>query len=127
MWLKPLLVPFSVWLDDKLGNGNPNLEKKWWLDLEVVDGVSVEPIQGINVQNISPQVDIAKKKQNERIAYYPATVLPPPGSETPFPADRKTAVAFASEIETPEQALERRRLGNPVPAHYKSPWDEKNS
>jgi len=125
MWLKPLLVPFSVWLDDKLGNGNPNPDKKWWLDLEIVDGVSVEPVKGTNTKKIKPGIDIAKKKLNEKIAYYPASVLPPPGSLEPFPVDRKSAVAMSEQIETPEQAKERRRLGKPMPAHYKSPWDNK--
>lgn len=125
MWLKPLLVPFSVWLDDKLGNGNPNPDKKWWLDLEIVDGISVEPVKGTNTKKIKPGIDIAKKKLNEKIAYYPASVLPPPGSLEPFPVDRKAAVAMTDQIETPDQALERRRLGKAMPAHYKSPWDNK--
>jgi ferredoxin len=126
MWLKPLLVPLSVWLDDKLGNGNPNLNKKWWLDLEVIDGVSVEPKQGINVTKISVDVDIADKKRKEKIAYYPASELPPPGSKKPFPADRKAAVAMVENIETPKQALARRRRGEPTPEHYKSPWNTRN-
>jgi ferredoxin len=126
MWLKPLLVPLSVWLDDKLGHGNPNLDKKWWLDLEVVDGASVEPKQGINVTKILPYIDIVSKKRKEKIAYYPASVLPPPGSKEPFPADRKAAMAMANNIETPEQAVERRQRGEPIPEHYKSPWDDGN-
>jgi hypothetical protein len=36
MWLKPVLAPIAIWLDDVLGNGNPNDAKKWWLDLEVI-------------------------------------------------------------------------------------------
>jgi len=123
MWLKPLLVPFSVWLDDKLGYGNPNPDKKWWLDLEVVDGVSVEPKKGTNVMKIQLNIDISRKKLKEKIAYYPASVLPEPGSKDPFPVDRKAALAMAENIETPEQAIERRRRGEPAPAHYKSPWD----
>ena len=127
MWLKPLLVPFSVWLDDKLGNGNPNLHKKWWLDLEIVDGVSVEPKSGINVTKIKTSFDVKGAKRKEKIAYYNADVLPPPGSKEPFPADRKTALAMGEHIETPEQAQERRRRGDPVPLHYKSPWEERNN
>jgi reductive dehalogenase len=35
-WLKPILAPIAIWLDDFFGNGNPLDEKKWWLDLEVI-------------------------------------------------------------------------------------------
>jgi ferredoxin len=125
MWLKPLLVPFSIWLDDKLGNGNPNPAKKWWLDLEIVDGVSVVPKKGVNDSKIQLKIDIGKKKQNEKIAYYPASVLPPPGASEPFPVDRKAAVAMAGQIETPAQAMQRRSRGDPPPAHYSSPWESK--
>lgn len=126
MWLKPLLVPLSVWLDDKLGNGNPNLSKKWWLDLEVIDGVSVKPKLGINVTKILPSIDVANEKRKEKIAYYPASMLPPPGSREPFLADRKAAMKMAKLIETPEQALARRERGEPLPEHYKSPWHDRN-
>ena len=36
MWLKPVLAPIAIRLDDVLGNGNPVDAKKWWLDLEVM-------------------------------------------------------------------------------------------
>jgi reductive dehalogenase len=38
---------FSVWADDLLGYGKPRAEKKWWFDLEDVDGVlQIPPRQG---------------------------------------------------------------------------------
>ena len=123
-WLKPVIVPIAVWLDDRLGNGSANAAKKWWLDLEVVDGVSVAPKSGVNFKGINVKVDIAAAKRKERIAYYPASALPPPGDKQPFPADRKKAVAHAAQLETVEQALARRAGGKPAPAQYRYPWDD---
>ena len=37
-FMKPVLVPIAVWLDDWLGHGIRNPLKKWWLDMEIVDG-----------------------------------------------------------------------------------------
>ncbi len=125
MWLKPLLVPLAVWLDDKLGHGSANSAKKWWLDLEVVDGISVAPKAGANFKGIDLKVDIAEKQRKETIAYYPANVLPPPDDKSPHPVDRKAAVAMAANIETPEQALARRSRGESAPEHYYYPWDER--
>ena len=50
--LKPVLVPLAVRLDDRLGNGRRKAPKKWWLDLEVVDGVCVEPVKGVNERDL---------------------------------------------------------------------------
>ncbi|MDH3282799.1 MAG: Fe-S protein, partial [Gammaproteobacteria bacterium] len=71
-WLKPVLVPIAVWLDDYLGKGRINAAKKWWFDLEVVDGVCITPPKGVNLRelNVARKVDPAKQK----IAYYPANV-----------------------------------------------------
>ena len=35
-------------LDDKVGNGSINPVKKWWWDLEWVDGATIEPSKGTN-------------------------------------------------------------------------------
>ena len=37
-WLKPILVPIAVYFDDRLGYGKRNPNKKWWVDMELVDG-----------------------------------------------------------------------------------------
>lgn len=123
MWLKPVLVPLAVWLDDKLGHGSANAAKKWWLDLEVVDGISVTPKAGSHFKGIDIKVDIAEKQRKESIAYYPANVLPPPADKSAHPVDRKAAVAMTAHIETPAQAVARRARGGAVPAHYRYPWD----
>ena len=35
----PAARRFGIWGDDLLGYGKPNHDKKWWVDLEWVDGV----------------------------------------------------------------------------------------
>lgn len=128
MWLKPYLAPLAIWLDDKLGNGNPNDAKKWWLDLEVKGGACHEPVpenycevpDGANRRMIQPDRTYDPKKQ--KIAYYPASVVPPPIHEGPFPADRKLGLKFAEQAESVEQAVERRRKGQAAPDSYRVSW-----
>jgi hypothetical protein len=43
----PFARNFAVWGDEFLGYDKPNLENKWWLDLEDVDGeLTVPPHAG---------------------------------------------------------------------------------
>jgi ferredoxin len=114
-WLKPLVVPFAVWFDDFIGNGKRNLVKKWWFDLEVVDGVAVEP-KGANTRDIDPSHSIDPAKQ--KMAIYNADQMPPPDHIEPFPVDRKAALAAVSVLETPAQARARQLRGGRVPVHY---------
>ncbi|NKC15498.1 MAG: Fe-S protein [Gammaproteobacteria bacterium] len=115
--LKPLLVPLAVRLDDKLGNGAINEAKKWWFDLEVVDGVCVEPVKGVNRRglNVEHQVDWEKQK----IAYYPAHAMPVPNDLAPQPTDRKSAIAASARLETPAAAQARHARGEPAPPESK--------
>ena len=107
MWLKPILVPFATWLDDRLGNGRLNTIKKWWLDLEVVDEITVEPQVGTNRRDLDPGANIDPTRQ--KMAYYPAPAMPPPDTfKTPYPVDRKAALAEAGRMETPLEALARK-------------------
>ena len=78
MWLKPLMVPVAVWLDDRLGYGMRNLRKKWWLDLEVVDGVTVKP-EATNQRDID--INHPMNLKREKIAYHHANMMPPPGAD----------------------------------------------
>ncbi len=116
MWLKPLLVPIAVFLDDRLGYGMRNPYKKWWLDLEMVDGVCVHP-KGVNERDI----DYHRKldTSTEKIVYYHAGMMPPPdqGNE-PYPVDRQAARAAVSLVETPQQARARKAAGGAKPLHY---------
>lgn len=117
MWLKPLLVPIATRLDDWLRHGVRNPHKKWWLDLEVIDGVCVIPPHGANQRDIEPgrKIEVHKHK----VAYYHANMMPPPDAGTSeCPVDRKAGLAAADLVETPQQARERRARGAPAPRHY---------
>ncbi|GMR17310.1 MAG: hypothetical protein BMS9Abin32_387 [Gammaproteobacteria bacterium] len=117
-WLKPLLVPIATRLDDWLGHGVRNPAKKWWLDLEIVNGVCVEPRKGVNQRDLDLKrvIDPAKQK----IAYYNANAMPPPNSHgIAYVPRRKQAIAAAALLETPQEALARIRAGGPAPAHYR--------
>jgi ferredoxin len=124
MWLKPVLAPLAIWMDDKLGQGNPVDEKKWWLDLEVMGDKSFRydpnnytiAAEGVN----RPMIDPAKKpKSADNIALFPASTLPPPDLVGPGSTDRKLGLKLATEAETVEQALARRAAGGEMPATYR--------
>lgn len=115
MWLKPLLVPLAVKLDDWVGNGKRNPAKKWWLDLEIVEGACVEP-RGINQRDLDLSHRIDPAKQN--MAVYPASMMPVPNDNSPQAVDRKAALAALAMMETPLQAKARKARGGAAPLHY---------
>jgi reductive dehalogenase len=132
MWLKPVLAPFAIWLDDVLGNGNPVDEKKWWLDLEVIGKRCfrydpknhVEQAKAVN----RPMINPAKKQRGaDNIAYFPASTLPPPDMKGPYPTDRKLGLKIAAEAETVEQGLARRAKGGKMPETYIASYVEKEN
>ncbi|MBT4688319.1 MAG: Fe-S protein [Rhodospirillaceae bacterium] len=114
-WLKPLLVPIAVWLDDYLGKGRRNGVKKWWFDMEVLDDVCVEPVKGVSERdlNLDKIVDPAKQK----MAYYPAAMMPVPNDLTPQPTDRKAAMAIGEVMESPITAAIRVGRGAAMPEY----------
>ncbi len=116
-WLKPILVPIATKLDDWLGHGIRNPAKRWWLDLEIVDGVCVTPRKGVNERDLDLKRHIDADKQ--KIAYYHANAMPPPNAHgIPYVPDRKAALAAAALLETPAEALARVKAGGPKPEHY---------
>ena len=116
-WLKPYLVPVAVKLDDWLGHGVRNPMKKWWLDLEIVDGVCVTPTKGVNQRDLD--LDRHIDASTQKIAYYNANVMPPPNAHgVPIFPDRKAAIAAAQVLETPDAARARVAAGGAMPEHY---------
>jgi ferredoxin len=115
MGLKPLMVPIATWLDDALGHGRRNPAKRWWLDHEIVDGVTVAP-RGTNEREIEPgrKLDPATQK----IAYHHAAMMPPPDAAGPVALDRKAGLAAKDLLETPQEARARVKRGGAPPAHY---------
>ncbi len=106
MWAKPAMIPLAVKLDDKLGHGKRNPLKKWWFDLEVVDGVCVKP-RGVNARDLDPEKEARMDPAKQRIAYYPADVMPAPSDPDAHLLDRKAALQAAETLETPADAMRR--------------------
>ncbi len=107
---------FLAQLDDRMGYGDINPVKRWWSDLEVVNGKVVMP-KSVNRRGL----DLAKGdsiKARQKIAYTNADMLPPPNFKAPFPVDRKAGIAAGQILETPAQARERIKRGGPTPLHY---------
>jgi len=115
MWLKPAMVPIATWLDDAVGYGRRNPAKRWWLDLEVVDGVCVAP-RGVNERDLDLDHEIDPAKQ--KMAYYNADQMPPPDHGELFKVDRKQALAAGAKLETPTQARIRKARDGARPTHY---------
>ena len=115
MWLKPLLVPIATWLDDKLGNGKRVAAKKWWFDLEMVDGIAVKP-KGTNERDIDPGRKVDPRSRT--IAFYPASAMPPPDAAGAVPVQRKAAIAARDGVETPASAWRRVAEHGPKPPQY---------
>ena len=59
-----------------------------------------------------------KINRDTKIAYYPASTLPPPDLMEPYPTDRKKGLEIAAKAETPEEALIRRKNGGAIPEEY---------
>jgi len=115
-FMKPILVPIAVWLDDWLGNGIRNPLKKWWLDLEIVDGHAVLPRKGVNERDLN--LDHKIEPAEQKMAYYHASDMPPPNSNDPVGVDRKAALKAKDLLETPAEALARIAAGGAKPDHY---------
>jgi reductive dehalogenase len=116
-WLKPVLIPIATRLDDWLGHGVRNPAKKWWLDLEIVDGICVEPRKGVNQRDL--HLDRKFDPAAQKIAYYNANVMPAPNSHgIPVFPNRKEAIAATGLLETPDEARARKQAGGPTPQHY---------
>ena len=114
-FMKPFLVPIATWLDDRLGNGMRNPVKKWWFDHEITEEGVVEA-KATNQRDIEPcrEVDITGQK----VAYYPADVMPAPDQPNPYPIDRKAALGAKTKLETPAEAVARVARGEGPPSHY---------
>ncbi|MDB5576182.1 MAG: hypothetical protein JWR80_1358 [Bradyrhizobium sp.] len=103
-------------LDDTVGNGTINPVKRWWQELEIVDGVVVKP-KRTNYRTL----DIAKGesfKDKQKLTYTNANMLPPPDEQGPFPTDRKIGAEAAGVLETVAEARARVARGDPAPSHY---------
>ena len=120
----PSTAPMLAKLDDIVGNGGLNLKKKWWWDLELVDGGYYRPTdKPKNERGLQPELDL--KYEDQTLAVYPAPLAPHPWP-FPFPMDREKGIdAYESMISADEY---RDRLakgdGNPSGHIYNLPEGE---
>jgi ferredoxin len=100
--------------DDSSGGGQRNTVKRWWFDLEMVDGRAVAPPGGANERDLDPtRADKLAKVQ--KLAFYPPALQPTGGTtlQTLVPIDRPAGLAAYAAAESPLTA--RRRSGKGAP------------
>jgi hypothetical protein len=96
MWLSiehPELAPAIAAADDAAGNGMRNPVKRWWFDLEVVDGVAQRPVAGINERDLD--LERIRLGERQKLAMFPPHLQPAGGTtlETVVPVDREAGLA----------------------------------
>jgi len=79
--------------DDAAGGGARNPVKRWWFDLEIVDGVAVQPAAA-NERNLSPGRD-EKLAKAQKLAFFPPELQPKGGTtlKEVVPIDREAGLA----------------------------------
>jgi reductive dehalogenase len=96
--LKRVVNRYLERIDDWLGYGRRVAAKKWWLDLEIRDGITRAPAKGSNERELETDKQMDADKQ--KIAYYTADLNPPGDCRDPFPVDRKAALAAKAQLES---------------------------
>ncbi len=97
--------PAIIEMDDKLQNGKRNLVKRWWFDLEVIDGVAGHPPAGANERDLQIGRD-AKRAAAQSLAMFPPNLQPPGGTTLAevVPVDRAAGLQAYADAESPKQA-----------------------
>ena len=107
LWLAIHVPASRGWiarLDDKVANGAINGTKKWWFDLEMVDGVSVTP-KGVNARGLD--FAAVKRASTQALALFPPEVSPPPAAQAACEPDRAAGIKAYAAAETPAAARSR--------------------
>ena len=110
-------MPLAVRLDDVLRFGWRNPVKRWWQDLEMVDGVAVKPPTGVNERDLDSTADVSGTRSP--VGYYHAADMPAANASEPVPVNHRQAVERAILLESVAEATARHQRGDPPPAHYR--------
>jgi ferredoxin len=96
--------------DDEHGNGRRNPIKRWWFDLEVVDGVALAPKGGTNERELNLGRE-AKLAGMQKLAIFPPELQPKGGTTISeiVPVDRIAGMKLYQQAESPTAALDRIR------------------
>jgi reductive dehalogenase len=110
MWLSiehPELAAAIAADDDAAGNGMRNPVKRWWFDLEVIDGVAVKPVAGINERDLD--FERVRLGEKQKLAMFPPALQPPGGTtlDTVVPVDREAGLAAYEAAERADSARAR--------------------
>lgn len=117
LWLS-IEVPSSrrqlIAHDDATGGGQRNAVKRWWFDLEIVDGIAVKPPGGVNERDLDPS-RTDKLARAQKLAFFPPELQPPGGTtlQTVAPLDRAAGLGAYAAAESPLAARRRRGRGAP--------------
>ena len=94
--------------DDSAGGGLRNTVKRWWFDLEIVDGVAIKPAAGSNERDLT--LGRAEKLATEqKLAFFPPGLAPRGGATISevIPVDRQAGLQAYAQAESPESARVR--------------------
>ena len=101
----PFARSWIAQLDDRIGRGSINPVKKWWVDIEMIDGTPVAPPKGANSRNLNFE---RKAREESGYALFPPELAPPgPDGMATFPLDREAGIAAAAAAERPVDAAKR--------------------
>jgi ferredoxin len=105
--------------DDEAGNGTRNPVKRWWFDLEMVEGVAVKPKGGTNERDLNLGRE-EKLARIQKLALFPPPLQPRGGTTVlqTVPVDRRAGMRLYTEAESPDAARVRvgRNCISPGPA-----------
>jgi ferredoxin len=95
--------------DDAAGGGQRNAVKRWWFDLEIVDGEVVKPAAA-NERDLDPGRD-EKLARMQKLAFFPPELQPKGGTTVKqvVPIDRPAGLAAYAAAEAPLAARRRAR------------------
>jgi hypothetical protein len=84
-----------------------NPVKRWWFDLEVVDGVAQRPLAGINERDLD--LERIRLGDRQKLAMFPPELQPAGGTtlDTVVPVDREAGLAAYAAAESVERARAR--------------------
>lgn len=95
--------------DDQIGAGMRNAFKRWWFDLEIINGVCVSP-SGVNERDLDLE-RTNKLAKNQKLAFFPPHLQPPvhTTTATAVPLDREAGLDAYAKAEKPSQAKKRKK------------------
>lgn len=107
MWLsieRPELASAIAADDDAVGNGMRNPVKRWWFDLEMIDGVAVHPVAGVNERDLD--LERIRLGDRQKLAMFPPDLQPVGGTtlDTVVQVDREAGIAAYAAAEPAAQA-----------------------